>query len=78
MPLYPYQCDDCGVEFEVLSFRPNSDDVVECVACHSQSVTRVFKSPAKVSSSMSTRTTNCRGDGPPCGASWCGRAPNQT
>ena len=75
MPLYPFACADCGHDFEALVTRPTADPTAECPACGSRQVTRGFGVPAKVSAPAGggRPATNCRGDGPPCGAAWCGR-----
>ena len=74
MPLYPFTCSDCGAEFEALVTRPTADPKAECPSCGGPQVDpRTWSSgPAGVG----RRRTNCRGDGPPCGAPWCGRTRN--
>jgi putative FmdB family regulatory protein len=74
MPLYPFTCPDCGHEFESLAARPTATPKAACPRCGSENAARGFGVPAKVSaSSADLPLTNCRGDGPPCGAPWCGR-----
>jgi putative FmdB family regulatory protein len=74
MPLYPFTCTDCGKEFEALIARPTADPRAECPSCGGANVAREFGVPAKVSAAAAELPlTNCRGDGPPCGAPWCGR-----
>lgn len=75
MPLYPFTCSDCGEAFESLVARPTATPTATCPGCGGANVTRGFGVPAKVSarSEGGLPTTNCRGDGPPCGAPWCGR-----
>jgi putative FmdB family regulatory protein len=74
MPLYPFSCSDCGTEFEELVTRPTTDPKTECPSCGGKNVARRFGVPAAVSTSgTELPQTNCRGDGPPCGAPWCGR-----
>ena len=76
MPIYPYTCSDCSREFESLSTRMTESAKPDCPACGSRNVTRGLGVPARVGgpiSSAGDSGTNCRGDGPPCGAAWCGR-----
>jgi len=71
MPLYPYTCDACGCEFEKVVPATAGRESVTCPECESGKVTRGFGLPA---AGVSVPTaTNCRGDGPPCGAPGCGR-----
>jgi putative FmdB family regulatory protein len=72
MPLYPYTCMACGHSFETLvtTVRDNSD--VDCPKCGSQKLEKMLGLPAKTNTTKEL-PLNCRGDGPPCGASWCGR-----
>jgi putative FmdB family regulatory protein len=71
MPIYQYTCDDCEKSFDQLvpSTRVAAD--VHCPECDSPHVSRSLSIPAKVT--VSSPATNCRGDGPPCGATGCGR-----
>jgi putative FmdB family regulatory protein len=73
MPLYPFACSDCGAEFEALVTRPTADPKAECPSCGGLHVTRGFGVPARPAAEPQT---NCRGDGPPCGAPLCGRTRN--
>ena len=40
MPLYEYECSDCGEEFEVLVLDP--DEIIKCVSCDSQNIGKQF------------------------------------
>lgn len=74
MPLYPFVCESCEVEFEKL-MRPTSTGVsVECPECGSAKTTKRFSVPAKatVSSDFPDTAGGC-GVGPPCGAAGCRR-----
>jgi putative FmdB family regulatory protein len=42
MPLYEYQCENCGKVFELLRRMSESDRGIECPACHSKNVDRQF------------------------------------
>jgi putative FmdB family regulatory protein len=71
MPLYPYSCEACGHEFEkVVPSAADRGDVC-CPACESRDVARAFGLPAV--GRPRPAATNCRGDGPPCGRTGCGR-----
>ncbi len=73
MPLYEFVCSKCDLQFEELVFGKES---VECPKCQNQEVERQMSLPARPQQSLSTVPTNCAGDGPPCGAPWCGRKPD--
>ena len=72
MPLYPFTCNECGHSFDALIARPVADPTAECPGCGSRDVARGFGVPAQPIHSA-VAATNCRGDGPPCGAVGCGR-----
>jgi len=72
MPLYEYNCRACGRPFEVLVSARSAAEPVRCPECVSPEVDRLIGLPAaKVVDAAPA--TNCRGEGPPCGAPWCGR-----
>ena len=39
MPLYEFECSDCGEEFETLVF---SGEAVKCLACDSDNISKRF------------------------------------
>lgn len=72
MPLYEYSCKSCEKDFELLV--PSKDaDAVRCPDCGGAEVSRHFGLPSAGRATAAAPATNCRGDGPPCGAAWCGR-----
>lgn len=73
MPLYAYVCPKCEHEFEALTRHDPAQQAVECPECGSDKPVRSLSLPARPVSTAAVPATNCRGDGPPCGASWCGR-----
>lgn len=75
MPLFEYHCRTCDKSFETLVTSRTADGV-RCPTCDGKDVERLIALPAAGRVSESTPATNCRGDGPPCGAPWCGRQPN--
>ena len=72
MPLYEYRCRKCEREFEAL-VSSRGEEVVQCPSCDGDQLDRLFGLPAKGRVLDSSPATNCRGDGPPCGAPRCGR-----
>lgn len=40
MPLYEYECSDCGEEFEVLVL--DSNEIIKCASCDSQNIGKQF------------------------------------
>jgi putative FmdB family regulatory protein len=42
MPIYVYQCNRCDVRTEVFQRRLTAERTVECDACHSPDVERVY------------------------------------
>ncbi len=71
MPLYEYQCSACDTAFEVME-SISSSEKPHCPACDSGELERLIGLPAP-GRALSSAATNCRGDGPPCGAPRCGR-----
>jgi putative FmdB family regulatory protein len=51
MPIYEYNCNDCGRDFDLLVIRHSEADSQECPHCGSQQVTRKMSSFASVGSS---------------------------
>ena len=75
MPLYAFECSECGQPFEALVTRPSADAKEPCPACGSAKVERTIGLPSRpTSAAKPAANANC-GEGPPCGASWCGRKP---
>jgi putative FmdB family regulatory protein len=72
MPLYEYTCRKCSHTFE--EFVPASgESEVRCPECQGAELDRLIGLPARGRVTDARPATNCRGDGPPCGAPWCGR-----
>ena len=72
MPLYEYRCRKCEHEFEAI-VSGRSGDEVQCPECSADNIDRLIGLPARGKVTDGTSATNCRGDGPPCGAPRCGR-----
>jgi len=73
MPLYEFTCDECEHAFETLVRRESEVASVACPKCNGTRVKREISVPARpLSSSVTTLPSSC-GEGPPCGAPWCGR-----
>jgi putative FmdB family regulatory protein len=70
MPLHEYVCRTCDRPFEAL-VTARSADPVRCPACGGEDLERLAGLPSAGKSAGPA--TNCRGDGPPCGAVGCGR-----
>ena len=71
MPLYEYRCQKCEHEFEVLVSSRNREEPT-CPECGAPGPDQLIGLPAAGRAS-GPNAANCRGDGPPCGAPWCGR-----
>ena len=72
MPLYEYTCRKCNHSFEAL-VTARAATAVKCPQCESDELDQLIGLPAPGRVTDSQPATNCRGDGPPCGAPWCGR-----
>ncbi|WP_041454829.1 MULTISPECIES: FmdB family zinc ribbon protein [Anaerolinea] len=42
MPLYEYQCKDCGKKFDSLRSLKDADSPIACKFCHSENTSRVL------------------------------------
>ena len=51
MPLYEFECSDCGEEFEVLVL--DSGEIIKCVRCDSENVGKQFSTFGLASSNGS-------------------------
>ena len=72
MPLYEYTCRKCEHSFETL-VTARSTVAVACPKCESTDLDQLIGLPALGRVPTANPATNCRGDGPPCGAPRCGR-----
>jgi putative FmdB family regulatory protein len=72
MPLYEYTCRKCEHSFEAL-VTARGTAAVKCPKCESAELDQLIGLPAPGRVVDGQPATNCRGDGPPCGAPWCGR-----
>jgi putative FmdB family regulatory protein len=74
MPLHEYTCRKCDHAFEAL-VSSRTAAAVACPKCQSEELDQLIGLPAPGRVAEGAPATNCRGDGPPCGAPWCGRKP---
>ncbi len=44
MPIYEYQCRNCGKAFELLRSLKDADEPMECPQCHVRALERQFSS----------------------------------
>lgn len=44
MPIYEFQCDDCGHQFEML--QKINEELPTCAACHNSNVRKLVSSPS--------------------------------
>ncbi len=72
MPLYEYKCRSCEHTFEALTSSRVAVAVV-CPKCEGKELDQLIGLPSPGRVTEGGAATNCRGDGPPCGAPWCGR-----
>lgn len=77
MPLYEYRCTLCERPFE--RYARTFHDQPDCPSCGATDVTRLLStfavSSGGASKSAASQSGGC-GEGPPCGASQCGRLAN--
>ncbi|MBN1309913.1 MAG: zinc ribbon domain-containing protein [Anaerolineae bacterium] len=59
MPIYEYQCPECGEEFEKLVRSMSAADEVSCPACKSNKVKRKMSLVASKGGDCSTCSTSC-------------------
>jgi len=75
MPLYEYQCDDCGQVFETLIL--NTNDIPECHHCQSRNLTRLISAHSAASGLNQSKIpgpgdTTCCGSAPGMAAGCAG------
>jgi len=59
MPLFEYECQECGVKFEELRISGEGNDEVRCPQCSAVNIVKLFSSFSSGSSSNTNNTTNC-------------------
>jgi putative FmdB family regulatory protein len=59
MPIYEYQCMDCGSGFELLVGFSETKDHKTCPACESTNTTRLISVFASSGSSVSSSSGSC-------------------
>jgi putative FmdB family regulatory protein len=72
VPLYEFGCAACDHVFDALVTKATGEPTA-CPACGKAEVRRLIGLPAQGRVKDAAPATNCRGDGPPCGAPRCGR-----
>jgi putative FmdB family regulatory protein len=63
MPIYEYKCNDCDVEFELLTTTSRQDEKVHCSKCNSENVTKLISVGVPLSGTgVSLNATGCGGN----------------
>jgi putative FmdB family regulatory protein len=63
MPLFEYQCQDCGQVFEVFTQQPEPSATAKCPACGKTNVERVLSPFSRTTSSGSCSAAGPSGFG---------------
>jgi len=63
MPLFEYECQECGLKFEELRMSGEVNDEVRCPQCSAVNIVKLFSSFSSGSSSTTNNTTNCSTSG---------------
>ena len=72
MPIYEYQCTQCGQKFEVRQALGEEGSNLSCPKCHAPNPTKLFSSFFSSSSSVTKfPETSC----PTCSSGICGLPP---
>jgi len=73
MPIYEYQCTQCGEKFEVRQAIGEGSSSLNCPRCHASNPKRLFSSFFSPSSSMTESSeVSC----PICSSGVCGLPPH--
>lgn len=59
MPIYEYQCENCGATFEKIVRLSEKDNSVECPECHSALTDRKVSAVASCGGSFDTGGGSC-------------------
>ena len=74
MPIYDFECRECGKNFEQLVRREADIEQVACPSCSTRHVIRSLSLPAApAATSMAMPMGGGSGPGPSCGKPWCQR-----
>jgi putative FmdB family regulatory protein len=72
MPLFEYECRDCGKPFEAFV---TASRTAACPACEGTNLTKLLSSPGMVGVAAAPRSESCgRPAAPVCGGGRCGCA----
>lgn len=63
MPIYEFQCRECGAEFEKLILKAADRESLQCPACASGKLEEVFSGFASPSGSGAARASSCAPSG---------------
>ena len=59
MPLFEYECQECGHGFEVLQMKKEDEDDMKCPRCGSSNVVKLLSSFSSKSNSGSSKAASC-------------------
>ena len=71
MPIYGFQCDNCGKEFQTLV---SSTETASCPSCESTKLSRLLSliaRPARGGDAEPAFACGARGEAPPCATGAC-------
>ncbi len=71
MPLFEYECRDCGKPFEAFV---TAERVPECPACHGSNLAKLLSSPGMVGVASARGESCAMPAAPACGDGRCGCA----
>ena len=63
MPLYEFECLDCGTSFETLVIKATEISKVKCPSCEGRKLEEKYSAFASVSKSVGSSASNCKPSG---------------
>ena len=76
MPIYEYQCEDCGKRIEILHKRLGQEKTINCPDCASNKIKKLISLPfintnSPLDAAKKKAPTTCCGNDTPCATPPC-------
>ena len=59
MPIFEYECKECGHRFEILQMTKKDENDLRCPQCRAGNVIKILSAFSSISNSGSTKSESC-------------------